>query len=350
MDPLIPDLRGGPRALSDWFFARGGGESLGPMPPDQKLLVSIVVFASLWLIRLLLLRLVLPKIEEARARYRWRRVTQYTFVGLAAFLVLEIWFPHFENLATYFGLLSAGVAIALRDPIANLVGWAYLVWRRPFGIGDRVEIGTTAGDVVDMRLFEFSLNEIGNWVEADQSTGRVVHVPNQLVFSRELANYTRGFAFIWNEVRVPLSMDSDWRAAQDILKRIADEQAQEVLAEAQPFIEQGAEDDYLIFYRTLTPAVYTAVEDRGIVLTVRHLVHPRQRRGATHRMWQAILEAFEAHDSLRIAWPTQHVEWSEAGPRRSAAESRRPGPQRGPSTDGTGSNAPRGSDSEEPRA
>jgi small-conductance mechanosensitive channel len=41
--------------------------------------------------------------------------------------------------------------------------------------------------------------EIGGWVDAEQSTGRLVHVPNGMVFTTEVANYTEGFGYIWDE-------------------------------------------------------------------------------------------------------------------------------------------------------
>lgn len=64
------------------------------------------------------------------------------------------------------------------------------MWKRPFDVGDRIQIAGFAGDVVDIRIFEFTLLEIGNWVDADQSTGRVVHIPNQKLLTEPIANYT----------------------------------------------------------------------------------------------------------------------------------------------------------------
>ena len=60
----------------------------------------------------------------------------------------------------------------------------------------------------------FSLMEIGNWVDAEQSTGRVIHVPNGKIFSEPLANYTDGFQYIWNEIPVLVTFESDWKKSQ----------------------------------------------------------------------------------------------------------------------------------------
>ena len=77
-----------------------------------------------------------------------------------------------------------------------------------------------AGDVIDIRLFQFSINEIGNWVDADQSTGRIIHIPNGIVFTEPQANYTAGFQYIWNEIPVLVTFESDWKKAKQILTDI----------------------------------------------------------------------------------------------------------------------------------
>jgi small-conductance mechanosensitive channel len=129
---------------------------------------------------------------------------------LGVSLLAWIWVEELLSLSTFLGLVSAGLAIALREPLINLMGWAFIVWRRPFEMGDRIEIGGQAGDVIDMRVFQFTLLEIGNWVDADQSTGRAIHVPNGKVFSESLANYSKGLAYIWNEIPVRVTFESDW--------------------------------------------------------------------------------------------------------------------------------------------
>ena len=75
--------------------------------------------------------------------------------------------------------------------------------------------------LIDLRIFQFTLMEIGNWVDADQSTGRIVHVPNGSVFVTPLANYAKGFQYIWNEIPVLVTFESDWRRAKEILEGIA---------------------------------------------------------------------------------------------------------------------------------
>ena len=87
-------------------------------------------------------------------------------------------------------------------PSCKSGGLGFIIWRHPFRVGDRIQVGDQAGDVIDLRIFQFSLMEIGNWVAADQSTGRIIHVPNGIVFTHPLANYSLGFDYIWNEIPI----------------------------------------------------------------------------------------------------------------------------------------------------
>jgi len=207
------------------------------------------------------------------------------------------------SLTTFLGLASAGVAIAMHDTIANLAGWFFIISRRPFKVGDRIQIGEIAGDVIDIRIFQFSVVEIGNWVDADQSTGRIVHVPNNKVLREPLANYQIGFEYIWHEIPVLITFESDWIKAKKLLEKIASENAEHLSAGAQEQIRRAAKR-YLIFYGALTPIVYTTVKDSGVLLTVRYLVNPRQRRTTQQQIWEAILNAFEKEDNIELAYPT----------------------------------------------
>jgi len=278
--------------------------SLGLSPAaQQRLLASAVVIAVLWLARRLVLGMVWRRVDDVRARYRWQKSSSY-FAFTAGILVIgRIWFEAVGPLATFLGLLSAGVAIALKDILVNLAGWIFIIWRRPFELGDRIEIGGHAGDVIDLRLFQFSLLEIGNWVDADQSTGRVLHVPNGDVLTKVTANYTKGLEYIWNELPVLVTFESDWQKAKAILQRIAEEHAAHLTETAQQQVREVSRR-FLIFYQALTPTVYTSVADSGVTLTIRYLCLPRERRGTAQKIWEAILVAFAEHADIDFAYPT----------------------------------------------
>jgi len=155
----------------------------------------------------------------------------------------------------------------------------FIILRHPFDVGDRIQIGGHAGDVVDIRAFEFTINEIGNWVAADQSTGRIIHIPNGKVLSKTLANYSKEFKYIWNEIPVLVTFENDeWEKAKEILQRVAGVHTE--------FISESAKEElkkvsgkFFILYPKLTPIVYTS--------------------------WEDILHEFAKHDDIDFAYPTE---------------------------------------------
>jgi small-conductance mechanosensitive channel len=269
----------------------------------DKVLWTIVVGAALILLRRLLLLLLTRRVEDPQRRYIAVKTVNY-LLGFGAFLVLfRIWLGGVSGLAASIGIISAGLAIALHAPVTNFAGWVFLTVRRPFVVGDRIQIGEHAGDVIDLRLFAFSLVEIGNWVDADQSTGRILHIPNGKVFQETIANYTQGFNFIWDEIPVTVTFESDWRRAKEMLAEIAERHTAIKSEQAQREVRKAA-SRYLIRYEHLTPIVWTSVVDIGVTLTLRFLTDPRRRRSTENAIWEDIVETFWQADDIDFAYPT----------------------------------------------
>lgn len=272
----------------------------------RNLVLTIVLLVILGLIRGMLVRLINRRVADVRAQYTWRKAVTYAIVLIGFILVGRIWVAAFGALATFLGLLSAGIAIALRDLLVDMAGWLFIVWRRPFAPGDRIAVETHSGDVIDQRLFQFTLLETGRVAGAGQSTGRIIHIPNGKVFTEPIINYTRGFPYIWNEIPVVVTFESDWRAAKQILSEIANENVEHLSADAERGVRQAAQE-FMIFYSKFTPVVYTDVVDHGVRLTIRYLEEPRRCRGSEEKLWEAILAAFEQRDDIDFAYPTRRV-------------------------------------------
>ncbi|NNE69643.1 MAG: mechanosensitive ion channel family protein, partial [Rhodothermales bacterium] len=187
--------------------------------------------------------------------------------------------------------------------LLSIAGWLRLVTMNDYRVGERIEIGGTHGDVIDIRLLRTTLMETRAWVEADQSTGRITHVPNAWVWLHSVHNYNRGFNFIWNELHFTVTFDSDWKAAQDILRDFADESASIVEQQAASEIHQMSRE-FLIHYGILTPFVYVRVRPDGVELVLRYLCEVRKRRGTEHALTISVLDAFKAHGNIRFAHPS----------------------------------------------
>ena len=285
--------------VSNWLR-----DYLGIDPTAQhKLLISVLIVLALSLVHRIIYASVVERITDNSRRYQWQKALGYVFTTLCVLIISLVWIEGVQYAATYLGLVSAGLAIALKDPITNIVAWVFILWRKPFEVGDRIEIGEYAGDVVDQRIFQFSMMEIGNWVDSDQSTGRILHIPNGMIFISGVANYTHGPDYIWNEIPVLVTFESDWEKAKKLLQEIAD--AQDVSKNGEVAKEfEAATRKFLLRYNKLTPIVYTNVLDSGVLLTIRYLCKPRQRRGTTQAIWEAVLRAFAKHPNIDLAYPT----------------------------------------------
>jgi len=275
------------------------------LPPETltKIFVSLVIIIFLWLAQLGILRLVWRQTKSVKTRYQWRRSLSFIIPLIGIVLIISVWVQAFRQFGAFLGLFSAGMAIALKDPLTNIAGWFFIVIRKPFVVGDRIQIADFSGDVVDIRMFQFTLLEIGNWVDADQSTGRIIHLPNAKVFLKAQANYSTGFEYIWNEVPVTITFESNWEKAKKILQEIIDNHAEHISTEAERQIFEASKS-YMIYYRHLTPIVYTKVIDFGVKLTIRYLCNPRKRRGSENDIWQDVLTQFSKHSDIDLAYPT----------------------------------------------
>lgn len=270
----------------------------------DRLIETFVIVVALWAVRWAVMRLLVPRIEQHDLRFRVRKIVTYTVVISGLLLVGRTWSDGISQLGAFLGLVTAGLAIALNQPLTNLAGWLFILWRRPFRIGDRVQVGDHAGDVTDIRLFQFSMLEIGNWVDADQHTGRVIHMPNSVVFTTAQANYHTALRLIWNELPVMVTFESDWRAAKALLAEIVARHTRSV--EGWDDVGHAPGGGRHAVARLDRPSgVVTSVADSGVVLTLRYLCRPDERRGTAERIWEEILTGFGERENIDFAYPTQ---------------------------------------------
>ncbi len=281
-------------------------------PYIQRILISIIIVVVIYFLRLIINRIIHKRLSTDIKKYhKIRKLISYISFIIGIFAIGSLWLRFFNQVMTTIGLISAGIAFIFKEALTNLAGWFFIVWRKPFQIGDRIQVSNVSGDVIDIRLFQITLMEIRNWVDADQSTGRIIHIPNSKVFTTEIANYGKGFKFIWNELPVTVTFESDWKKAKEILLEIINRHAEGLSKSAEEKLMEASRR-YMIFYTKLTPIVYTKVIDIGVTLTIRYLCSPRRRRTSESVIWEDILTLFHKTPGITFAYPTQRFFYNPA--------------------------------------
>lgn len=275
-------------------------------PMGYKIIGSIIAIVVIIIISRIIKNFAYKKFTDNRKYYTFKQKTNYV-IGVAIIVVLLfIWLDSFSNLTTYIGLLSAGIAIALKEIFTNMAGWMFIESRKPFEVGHRITIGDQKGDVIDKRLFQFSIMEVSSYADGEQSTGRIVDIPNSFIFLYPCINYTKGFEYVWNEVKVLLTFESDWKKAKQLLTDIANRDTAFTTDKVAEQIKQASKK-YMIHYNKLTPIVYTDVLESGVQLTLRYLCAPKMRRVTTNSIWEDILDMVATHEDVNLAYPTKRV-------------------------------------------
>jgi small-conductance mechanosensitive channel len=279
---------------TDWFLAN---------EIYADIIWTILLIATVYFVGRLVERAMQEGASDLEGRHKIRRAMSWIRAVVLTVALIAIWVSGAGQMGVFLGVIGAGIALSLQEVLLCVAGWALIIIKRPFDIGDRIELSGHVGDVIDIRVFQTSLLEVGNWVGADQSTGRIISVPNSAVFRELNANYTKGFPFIWNEQTIVVTFESDWKRAKEIILQQAQEEAQKIEAEVRRQIET-MQSQYAIRYSHLTPIVYTHIADQGVALTLRYLCPVRKRRGMAHSVNEGILEDFGREPNIELAYPT----------------------------------------------
>lgn len=249
-------------------------------PLVERLLLGGAICGCILLLAGLFEALIVARIEDDAARYNLRRITRLIAglaVGLAVMSVLlESWITALFPV----GVVSLLLGLALQAPVASFIGWAYIVMRAPFRVGDRIVIGGAKGDVIDVGYFDTTLWEFGGPnLSTDHPSGRIIRLPNSSVLSVPVYNYSWPlFPYIWDEVRFSVAYGSDLEFVSKVMEEATAEQIGQSMRER---VRQ---------YRSIlarTPVDEIEVQEKPVVLfrpgentwldaIVRYLVDPKE--------------------------------------------------------------------------
>lgn len=263
----------------------------------HALIATGVVIAVLLLVRSMILRIAYKNVEDKFDRLRYKRGVSYAVLLIAIFLLLPIWLPSLRNIATFLGIFGAGFLIVTRELWLCFGGWAYIVIRRPYVIGDRIQLGTIAGDVIDIRMLETSLMEVTG-TEGGLSTGRVIYFPNSKIFTEVIATTSKFIAHVFQEIHVTLDPASDWEKAALALENMAKEEYNTALAAKEQAETTGEDTDMMSGYREAR--VMTEMSGRNIILHLQFMAPAGQAANMKDRIWRRLLKAAAENTAIKF--------------------------------------------------
>jgi small-conductance mechanosensitive channel len=267
-----------------------------------RLGIVLALICAILLIAYYLKKLSYKFVKESKNVYYLRKIIGF-FSGLMIVVIILLNFvADFGGISAVIGLAGAGLAIALQDPIVCLVGWFLIIGKAGITVGDRVEINNVKGDVIDIGLLRTAVLEIGNWVSAEQSTGRVVFFPNSFIFKNHFFNYSTGNSLIWDEVQITVTYESDWKRAQQIIENVAEPICKEFVERAKAS-QAAVSRRFHINLGTLTPYVYVTIAEKGVELVLRYLTEIRHRRSSRDQICREVLGAFDSEPQIDLASP-----------------------------------------------
>jgi small-conductance mechanosensitive channel len=265
----------------------------------DSFLVSLIVILLAYILNSLAGNFILKRVTTARDRYTLRKTVSVLVTVLAFASLFAIWIERTSTLIIAYGILSAGIAIALQDLLRSIAGGILIIISNPFKAGDRIQVGDNIGDVLDIGNFSTKLMEIREWGNSDQYTGRIIQLPNSFVLNQPIKNYTRDFSFIWDEIRVMLIYGSNWKKAQEIILKIADPIVKGFESTAKEELLRMGNKYFIPTYDVQT-SIYTSIGENWIELRLRYVVDPIKRREVNNLLASKILEDFEKEEDIVV--------------------------------------------------
>jgi small-conductance mechanosensitive channel len=268
-------------------------------PIIYKLVLSVIILLIYIKLIRITNKLLFKTIKDNATYYTTRKRLYYLHSIILFVIFIILWSESRLDLTIYVGFISAGIAIALREIFTNIAALLIIVIQKPFEVGDRVIVNDRAGDVIDQKIFHFVVMEVTNKAEGEQSTGKIVHIPNNYIFLHAVSNANKGFGYIWGEIEVRLTLDSEWEEAKGQFEAILNKHTEHITGEATGRIQEASKK-YMLQSQNLTPIVYVAVKDGFIKLTLRYLTEPRVSKMTEDIIWHEILLYVQENNEVKL--------------------------------------------------
>lgn len=252
-------------------------------------------------------RFLRKKIADSNARYKSQKAVE--IIGYLFLIILSIGYftGNIKDFTLAIGLFSAGIAFALQELFLSIAGSIYIFLIKVYKPGDRIEINKIKGDVIDIDSVYTTMMEIGEWVNSDNYTGRIVKISNAFVFKGPIYNYSKDFPFIWDEFNLPIKYGSDIELAKSIVTRIAIDTLSD-FTKASEATWKDVVNKYYIEDAQVNPSLAITLTDNWIQLNLRYIVDYKKRRQTKNILNEKINDQInKTNEKVKLASVTMEI-------------------------------------------
>ena len=237
------------------------------------------------------------------------QIVSYVVWGTAFALVFYVLIggggQQFGFLGTAF--VSAALIYVMQEPLLNIVGWIVLVSMGLYKLGDRIEMNQSKGYVVEITPMNTTIREFGGALYGDSFTGRYVTVPNSQILKGNVFNYTKDTPFIWDQLTISVTYESDQKLAEKLLLEAAEEVVGPMMRENRAHLRAKYEFADLADYIAEEPKVGWSLKDSSVDLTLVYFCPVFAKGGYRTRLVKRILEKSANEPRVQFAYPHMQI-------------------------------------------
>ncbi|MCJ7465307.1 MAG: mechanosensitive ion channel family protein [Maribacter sp.] len=280
------------------------------IPLAQKIVLAVMLISLVLLATRLLKKIVNRKIEDKTTVFNFIRIANL-FAGLLILaIVLSLMFANWYAAMVSFGIVSLILGFALQNPITSFFGWMYILIRKPYEVGDRIRIGNVFGDVINVSYFDTTLWEFnGDYLSTDHPSGRIIRFANSKVFSEYVYNYSWPlFPFIWNELSLFISYESDFKFVSDTIKRIVETEIGEAMVRRVKRFKKILADTPVdeLHVNEYPSVILKAHNNTWIEVIVRYLVEPKNSGWVKKKLFEVVMDELKKNPE-KVMFPSTNM-------------------------------------------
>jgi small-conductance mechanosensitive channel len=277
-----------------------------------RILTWIGILAAIVVIERVIRSIIAHRIPEPERRYLATKLFTAAMYTIVTVWILTTIVAGNPGILTSLAIVGAGLAVALQDVVKDIVGWIIVLQKRLFTLGDRISVGPYTGDVVDVTLLRTTMLEVhaSPGAGVQERTGRTLYMPNAAVLTHDVVNFNRTSDYLKAEMGFTLTLDSNWRKADTILRDIVETVTGK--------FSVAARRQYDVRTRTLfvrqeptTAQVYMDIAGDGIAVTLRFTIPIGLRREIVTEITHLMLARFAKEKDIGLAYRTSMVYSSE---------------------------------------